>query len=69
MHYLWWTLPDLLKRCFKLEILLLTLLNCFWCVGAWRWVANILELPVASIFIKEKYLTQKQDQHDCWNVV
>jgi len=39
------------------------MLNCFWCVGAWRCVAHILELPVASFFFKEESLTQKQDRH------
>jgi hypothetical protein len=56
------------KAMFQIRNILI-LLSCFWCVGAWRWVANILELPVGTIFVAEQYLTQKQDQHDSWNVV
>jgi hypothetical protein len=72
-HYLLWTSLDILNQRVKLEklyeILLLMMLNCFLCDGAWGYVANIVELPAASIFIKEEYLSQKQDQHDQWNVV
>jgi len=46
-----------------LRNIILISLNCFWCVGAWRCVAHILELPVATVFFAEESLTQKQDQH------